>query len=167
MCQIWPLNLLQGQTGVNHLKSAKTRLLLVLEVWDVKSTYRKPCPANIFDVSHLTFNPSFKVRLGSTILKVRKTHLFLEVWDVKSTFTMSCESSGAVKFGPSFKVKLGSRIFKRHAYYFITNLDSLCDDSSLILSIQHSLISSFYYFSLSFKLSTLRDAAFLYSKTIF
>ena len=97
MCQIWPLNLLQGQTGVNHLKSAKTRLLLVLEVWDVKSTYRKPCPANIFDVSNLTFNPSFKVRLGSTILKVRKTHLFLEVWDVKSTFRKPCPANLLVR----------------------------------------------------------------------
>ena len=80
--------LIQGQRGVNHLKSAKTRLLLVLEVWDVKSTYRKPCPANIFDVSNLTFNPSFKVRLGSTIFKRPKTHLLLvlEVWDVKTTY---------------------------------------------------------------------------------
>ena len=33
--------LLQGQMRIAKLKSALTRLLLVLEVWDGKSTYRK------------------------------------------------------------------------------------------------------------------------------
>ena len=33
--------LLQGQTRIANLKVLITRLLLVLEVWDGKSTYRK------------------------------------------------------------------------------------------------------------------------------
>ena len=33
--------LLQGQTSIAKLKSSITRLLLVLEVWDVKPTCRK------------------------------------------------------------------------------------------------------------------------------
>ena len=32
---------LQGQTRIAKLKSALTRLLLILEVWDGKPTYRK------------------------------------------------------------------------------------------------------------------------------
>ena len=35
--------LLQGQSGQPNLKVLITRLLLVLEVWDGKPTYRKSC----------------------------------------------------------------------------------------------------------------------------
>ena len=49
--------LLQGQTSVAKLKSAHTRLLLVLEVWDGKPTYRKSWAGNLLVWSNLTLNP--------------------------------------------------------------------------------------------------------------
>ena len=53
--------LLQGQTRIAKLKSAITRLLLVLEVWDGKTTYRKSWPGILLVWSDLTLDPSFKV----------------------------------------------------------------------------------------------------------
>ena len=53
---------LQGQTWIAKLKSAITRLLLVLEVWDGKPTYRKSCAANLLMWSDATLDPSFKVK---------------------------------------------------------------------------------------------------------
>ena len=50
--------LLQGQTRIAKLKSAFiTRLLLVVEVWVGKSTYRKSWPGNLLVWSDLTFGP--------------------------------------------------------------------------------------------------------------
>ena len=46
------------------LKSAITRLLLVLEVWDGKPTYRKSWAANVFVWLDLTLDPFFKVERG-------------------------------------------------------------------------------------------------------
>ena len=54
--------LLQGQTRIGKLKSAFTRLLLVLEVWDGKPTYRKSWAGNLLVWSDLTLCPSFKVK---------------------------------------------------------------------------------------------------------
>ena len=56
--------LLQGQTGIAKLKVLITRLLLVLEVWDGKPTYRKSWPGNLLVWSDLTLDPSFKVKRG-------------------------------------------------------------------------------------------------------
>ena len=56
--------LLQDQTRIAKLKSAKTRLLLVLEVWDGKPTYRKSWAGNLLVWSDLTLDPSFKVKRG-------------------------------------------------------------------------------------------------------
>ena len=56
--------LLQGQTSIAKHKSAKTRLLLVLEVWDGKPTYRKSWAGNLLVWSDLTLGPSFKVKRG-------------------------------------------------------------------------------------------------------
>ena len=39
--------LLPGQTRIAKVKVLITRLLLVLEVWDGKPTYRKSCAANL------------------------------------------------------------------------------------------------------------------------
>ena len=52
----------QGQIRIATLKVLITRLLLVLEVWDVKPTYRESCAANLLMWSHLTLGPSFKVK---------------------------------------------------------------------------------------------------------
>ena len=46
--------LLQGQTRIAKLK---TRLLLVLEVWDGKPTYRKSWAGNLLMCSDLTLGP--------------------------------------------------------------------------------------------------------------
>ena len=54
--------LLQGQTRIAKLKSLITRLLLVVEVWDSKPTYRKSWAGNFLVWSDLTLDPSFKVR---------------------------------------------------------------------------------------------------------
>ena len=75
--------LLQGQTRIAKLKSAYnsliigrrglgypnlkvliTRLLLVLEVWDGKPTYRKSWAGNLLVRLDLTLDPSFKVKRG-------------------------------------------------------------------------------------------------------
>ena len=54
--------LLQGQTKIAKGKSAYNSLLLVLEVWDGKPTYRKSCSGNLLVRSDLTLGPSFKVK---------------------------------------------------------------------------------------------------------
>ena len=62
-------HLFQGQMITAKLKSAYnsliiTRLLLVLEVWDGKPTYRKSWAGNLLAWSDLTLGPSFKVKRG-------------------------------------------------------------------------------------------------------
>ena len=54
--------LVQGQTAVAKLKVPISCLLLVLEVWDVKTTYRKTCAGNLLMWSDLTLGPLFKVK---------------------------------------------------------------------------------------------------------
>ena len=56
--------LLQGQGGQPNLKVLITRLLLVLEVWDCKATYRKSWAGDLLVWSDLTLDPSFKVKRG-------------------------------------------------------------------------------------------------------
>ena len=55
-------SLLQGQTTIAKREVLITRLLLVLEVWDGKSTKRKSWTGNLLMFSDLTFSPSFKVK---------------------------------------------------------------------------------------------------------
>ena len=52
---------LQGQTRIAKLKVLITCLLLVLEVWDVKPTYRKSWAGNLVVWPDLTLGP-FKVK---------------------------------------------------------------------------------------------------------
>ena len=55
--------LLQGQMRTAKVKSVLiTRLLLVLEVWDGKPTYRKSWAGNLLAWSDLTLGPFFKVK---------------------------------------------------------------------------------------------------------
>ena len=56
--------LLQGQMGSLTFEVDFSRLLLVLEVWDVHPTYRKWCAASLLEWSVLTSDPSFKVKWG-------------------------------------------------------------------------------------------------------
>ena len=53
--------LLQGQTRIAKLKMLIPRLLLVVQVWDGKPTYRKPWGGNSPVWSDLILDPSFKV----------------------------------------------------------------------------------------------------------
>ena len=54
--------LLQGQTRIAKLKVLITRLLLVLDFWDGKPTYRKSLAGNLLMWSDLTLDPFFKVK---------------------------------------------------------------------------------------------------------
>ena len=54
--------LLQGQTRIAKGKSAYNSLIIVLEVWDSKPTYRKSWAGNLVVRSDLTLGPSFKVK---------------------------------------------------------------------------------------------------------
>ena len=53
--------LLQGQMRIAKLKVLITHVLLVLEVWDGKPTYRKSWAGILLVWSDLTWDPSFKV----------------------------------------------------------------------------------------------------------
>ena len=68
-----------------------THLLLVLEVWDGKPTYRKSWAGNLVVWLDLTLGPSFKVRRGYPKLKLLITPLLLvlEVFDGKPTYRKS------------------------------------------------------------------------------
>ena len=52
-----------------------TRLLLILEVWDGKPTYRKSWAGNLLVWSDLTLGPLFKIKRGQLNLTVLITHL--------------------------------------------------------------------------------------------
>ena len=54
--------LLQGKTRIAKPKSAYNSLFLVLEVCNVKPTYRKSLAGNLLMWSDLTLDPSFKVK---------------------------------------------------------------------------------------------------------
>ena len=56
--------LLQGQTRIAKLKVLITRLLLVLDLWGGKPTYRKSWAGILLVWSDLTLDPSFKVKRG-------------------------------------------------------------------------------------------------------
>ena len=54
--------LLQGQMRIAKLKMLITRLLLVLEVCNVKPNYRKLWAGNLLMWSDLTLSPSFNIK---------------------------------------------------------------------------------------------------------
>ena len=105
--------LLQGQMRTAKLKVLITCLLLVLEVWDGKPTYRKSWARNLLAWSDLTLGPSFKVKRGQPNLKVFITRLLLvlEVCDGKPAYRKSWAGNllvwSGLTLGPSFKVKRG------------------------------------------------------------
>ena len=59
--------LLQGQTRTANLKVLVSRLLLILEVCNLKPTCRISWAGNLL-ISDLTFGPSFKTKDGSLAL---------------------------------------------------------------------------------------------------
>ena len=56
--------LLQHQTRIAVRKVLITHLLLVLEVYNVKPTYKKSLAGNLLMWSDFTLGPSFKVKQG-------------------------------------------------------------------------------------------------------
>ena len=52
----------QGQTRIAKLKMLIPRLLLVVQVWEGKPTYRKSWAGNLLVWSGLTLDLSFKVK---------------------------------------------------------------------------------------------------------
>ena len=105
--------LLQGQMRISNLKVLITHLLLVLEVWDGKPSYRKSWAVNLLVWLDLTLDPLFKVKRRQRNLKMLITHLLLvlEVWDSKPTYRKSWAGNLSVlsdlTLVPSFKVKRG------------------------------------------------------------
>ena len=69
--------LLQGQTSIAKLKSAYNSLLLVLEVWDGKPTYKKSWAVSLLVWSDLTLDPSIKVKRAQPNLTVLIARLLL------------------------------------------------------------------------------------------
>ena len=68
--QIWPLTpSFKVKQGSIIFKGPKTHLLLVLAVWNVKSTYGKPCAQDLLMRLDLTFDPSLKIKEGQPSLK--------------------------------------------------------------------------------------------------
>ena len=57
-------SLLQGQTRIGNLKVLITHLLLVIQVWAGKPTYRKSWAGNLLVWLDFTLDPSFKVKQG-------------------------------------------------------------------------------------------------------
>ena len=99
----------------------KTCLLLVLEVWDSKPTYRKSCAGDILMWSDLTLDPSFKVKQGQPNLKMLITCLLLalEVCSLKPTYRKSWAGNllkwSDLTLDPSFQSQ--SRIAKLKSAY--------------------------------------------------
>ena len=62
-------SLLQGQTNIAKLKVPITCLLLVLEVWDGKPSYRKSWAGNLLVWSDLTFGPLLHGQIRTAKLK--------------------------------------------------------------------------------------------------
>ena len=53
---------LRGQMRIAKSKVLINRFFLVLEVCNVKPSYRKSCAKNLLMLSNLSFGPSFKVK---------------------------------------------------------------------------------------------------------
>ena len=60
---------LQGQMRIAKLKSAYNSLIMVLEVWDGKQTYRKSLAGTLLVWSDLTFGPLLQDQMRTAKLK--------------------------------------------------------------------------------------------------
>ena len=134
--------------GYPNLKLLITRLLLVLEVWDGKPTYRKSWAGNLLVWSALTLSPSFKVKRGYPNLKVliNRLLLILEVFNAKPTHTKSWATNLLMldlTFGPSFKVKRWFTGFGELSFQWI----QICISSPMRRSSCNTIfICNYYYF---------------------
>ena len=110
MCRLEPL-LSPAFTFLT--KVSLSRLVLVLVVCNVHSTFRKPYAVKLLVVSDFTLDCSFKVKLGRVRIKVPITCLLwvVEVCNVQPTFRESYAANLLVvsdlTLDRSFKVRLG------------------------------------------------------------
>ena len=110
--------------GQPNLKVLLTRLLLVLEVFNVKPNYRKSWAGNLLMWSDLTLSPSFKVKRGqpNVIVLIICLLLILEICNVKPTHRISWVGNLLMfdlTFGPSFKVKRWFTGFGEYSFWWI------------------------------------------------
>ena len=99
-----------------------TCLLLVLEVWDGKPTYRKSWAGNLLMWSDLTLSPSFEVKRGPLKGFITRSLLILEVCNVKPTCRILWAGNllmSDLTFGLSFKVKRWFTGFGELSFWWI------------------------------------------------
>ena len=83
--------LVQGQTAVAKLKSAYISIIIGLEVWDVKTTYRKTCAGNLFfDVVRFDLGPL--VQGQTTMSKLKSaTYYWSDYWSNEDGQSEKCQ----------------------------------------------------------------------------
>ena len=118
-----------------------TRLLLVLEVWDGKPTYRKSWAGNVFVLSDLTLDPFFKV-VSLTYFLHLNSYLLLSFIIPFAGHNFFCP------FLLSASEFLLNMLFNYHLLYFCTAL-------SLII-----MLSTHYYLHKSKTLRQLTQCPF-------
>ena len=112
--------LLQGQMRIAKFKSAFTRLL-VLEVCNVKPTYRKSWPGN-FLTSDLTFGPSFRVKRWFTSfgeLSFQWIQICISSPMHRSSYPIALEGCRCIVF--THGVRMGGRSGKRLSRLYLRN----------------------------------------------
>ena len=111
-----------------------THLLLgVLEVCNVKPTYRKSWAENLLMWSDLTLDPSFKVKRVHPNLNVLISHLLLilDICNVKPTQSISWAGNLLMSDLTSFKVKRWFTGFGELSWWILICISSLMHRSSL------------------------------------
>ena len=90
-----------------------TRLLLVLENWDGKPTYRESWAGNLMMCSDLTLDPfpQGQTRIAKPKVLIARLLLVVQVWDGKPIYRKSWDKIllmwSDLTLDPSFKVKQG------------------------------------------------------------
>ena len=126
--QIWPLDpSFKVKWGQPNLKVLITRLLLVLEVWDGKPTYRKSLAVNVFVWLDLILDPFFKVERGYCICSISLKYVltyFLHLNNYLVTFLHNtiCRAQLFCPFLLSASEFLSNMLFNYHLLYFCTAL---------------------------------------------
>ena len=129
-----------------------TRLLLILEVWDSKPTYRKSWAGNVFVWLDLTLDPFFRVERGYCICSISLNikYFFLPLNNYLVTFLHNtvCREQLFCPFLLSASEFFSNMLFNYHLLYFCTAL-------SLLI-----MLSSHYHLHKSKTLSQLTQCPF-------
>ena len=103
------LPLLQDHVGLSHKRGLLSLLLLVLELGNVKTPYRKSCPRSLFRVLNLT--PTSQTS-GVNMLKRPISLIISSTGSKCHTIAWNVLQVSDVTFDPRFKVKRGKDIKK-------------------------------------------------------